>query len=196
MRQIFWQIFEAIFNFRRSMNMKQLFLDYAKYNETVNSKLCEIITSNPKTLKVKTNGYYQTFQEILNHIYFSNDLYFIQIYKEVLPQIAKDKINDKYDLDEIKYNNMVNLFNSDFKQFLKYRKELDAHIIEFIIKLTDEIIIDHKVISYDENGNQIEEFLWKSLLKAFNHQTHHRGQITAFLDQMKIENDISFVSWS
>jgi len=40
-------------------------------------------------------------------------------------------------------------------------------------------------------GEKKEHVFWKALMHMFNHQTHHRGQVSQILDQLKLENDFS-----
>ena len=175
--------------------MKALFEDFARYNENANKRIFELLLANPRTARVKTNAYYQSFSETLQHIFFSNDLLFVRIFKDLFPQSAEETCGEFLDIDEKKYAHFAELFTKDFRQFFEARKKMDKIIEILVSRISEEDFTARKVESYDSSGMAIQEDLWRCLLKAFNHQTHHRGQITAFLDQMKIENDISSIAW-
>jgi uncharacterized damage-inducible protein DinB len=59
-----------------------------------------------------------------------------------------------------------------------------------IIKFISELDIKYldKKIFYKDNKTRT---VWEILIHTFNHQTHHRGQISEILDENKIENDFS-----
>lgn len=40
-------------------------------------------------------------------------------------------------------------------------------------------------------GEEIEKIFWITIIHIFNHQTHHRGEISAMLDILNIKNDYS-----
>jgi uncharacterized damage-inducible protein DinB len=55
---------------------------------------------------------------------------------------------------------------------------------------------NHQVLRYqDIRGKQQEKPAWRALLHFFNHQTHHRGQVSVLLDQMSVTNDFSNLIW-
>ena len=43
----------------------------------------------------------------------------------------------------------------------------------------------------NRRGEKLDRALWRALVHVFNHQTHHRGQGSAVLDRMGIENNYS-----
>ena len=63
------------------------------------------------------------------------------------------------------------------------RTELDKTICAFVASLDPEKI--QRTLSYESfvTPQKREEVLGKALLHFFNHQTHHRGQITTLLFQ-------------
>jgi uncharacterized damage-inducible protein DinB len=175
--------------------MKELFESYAVYNKNSNIRLCNILKNRQEAIFDITNAYYPTIMDTFQHIFFSNDLFFVKMFKEVLPNVAQQKCGKYFNVDEKLYMSFVESFNKNFENFINARTEIDIIIIEFINALSNDMIMTLQIESYDENGKPKMEKLANCLIKAFNHQTHHRGQITAFLDQMKIENDISAISW-
>jgi len=63
-------------------------------------------------------------------------------------------------------------------------------IVPFINELAENQL--HSTIKYKNyKGENIEKELWKTLLHWFNHQTHHRGQVSVLLDLLGIDHDYS-----
>lgn len=63
-------------------------------------------------------------------------------------------------------------------------------MIQFVNDLDESKM--HLVIKYKNyKGEEIEKELWKTLLHLFNHQTHHRGQVSVLLDLIGIDHDYS-----
>jgi uncharacterized damage-inducible protein DinB len=59
---------------------------------------------------------------------------------------------------------------------------------------TDEIAESdlEKIISFaNTKGEIVNKNVGGSILHIFNHQTHHRGMISIYLDMMGIDNDFS-----
>jgi uncharacterized damage-inducible protein DinB len=73
-------------------------------------------------------------------------------------------------------------------------KENRIKLDGIIVELTNEIETEdlYKTITrITRSGEKLEKIFWKVLIHMFNHQTHHRGQISQILDTLKIENDYS-----
>jgi uncharacterized damage-inducible protein DinB len=63
-------------------------------------------------------------------------------------------------------------------------------ILQFIEEL-DENKLKSAFKYKNFKGEDMEGTLWKILLQWFNHQTHHRGQISVLLDMLGVDNDYS-----
>jgi uncharacterized damage-inducible protein DinB len=49
-----------------------------------------------------------------------------------------------------------------------------------------------KILTYtDSEGNKLEKVMETLLLHVFNHETHHRGMISLYLEMLGKENDFS-----
>jgi len=73
----------------------------------------------------------------------------------------------------------------DFKD---KRQKLDMLILTFFQGAPEEFFRT-KVSFQNHNGEMVECEVWKVVIQFFNHQTHHRGQISAMLDELHIRND-------
>jgi uncharacterized damage-inducible protein DinB len=74
-------------------------------------------------------------------------------------------------------------------------RDTNALIAEFIRGIP-EADLSRKVTYRTTDGTRMERILWHTLMQTLNHGTHHRGELSAVLDQNKVKNDINnFISY-
>jgi len=92
------------------------------------------------------------------------------------------KIRQPQSLDTILY--------SDFEALLYARVEMDRTITMFISELTDDILSSS--LSYkNTKGKPFNQHFAYLIQHFFNHQTHHRGQVSTLLNQANIDIGIT-----
>jgi uncharacterized damage-inducible protein DinB len=164
--------------------MIEIFKHYSKCNRLINEAMLKIIEGAKENVyDLKIDSYFKNIGEILDHAYKS-DVTWLSSFRTVREfSIFKDPVFD----DLPRYD--VRKFDS-LTALKEHRQRLDA----LFVALTDEIEEDDltKIVSRTTRlGQKQEKVFWKALVHVFNHQTHHRGQISQVLDQLKIENDYS-----
>ncbi len=76
------------------------------------------------------------------------------------------------------------------EDYLEKRKRLDEYIGQFAAEIRREDL--KRALRYRNiKGQESERSFGGLVLHMFNHQTHHRGMISVYLDEMKISNDFS-----
>lgn len=164
--------------------MIEIFKYYSHCNQAINSEIVKIIEkSNPELFNYKVDGYYKSIGEILNH-YFVSDMIWLDSFR-----IIKDYSIYKQPIFDNIPEYGTYLFDT-LQEFKENRIKLDSIIVD----LTDEISSedhDKMVIRMTKSGQKMERLFWKTLIHMFNHQSHHRGQISQILDQLQIQNDYS-----
>lgn len=164
--------------------MLEMYKYYSRCNQAINAQMIKIIEEAAfNVYDYKVDGYYKSIGEILNHYYVA-DLIWLSSFKTISEySIYRHPVFEKVpEYGEQLFDAIIELKESRFK--------LDGIFIE----LTDEIKtedLDKAVTRITKSGEKLEKTFWKSLLHVFNHQTHHRGQISQILDQLKIPNDYS-----
>ncbi len=78
----------------------------------------------------------------------------------------------------------------DFATYRAARERLDDFIVACMARLED-ADLQKTVSRMTRQGIRLEREVWKALIHFFNHQTHHRGQVSDILDNLKIENNYS-----
>ena len=81
----------------------------------------------------------------------------------------------------------------DLAELQKHQQDADRVFIALTGELTDEVL-EREIVYTDLKGNEIRRPLWQALLQLFNHQTHHRGQVSQILDSLKIDHDFSGIA--
>ena len=164
--------------------MTEIYKYYSKCNQVINTQLLKIIEDHELNIyDYQVDGYYKSIGEILNHYYVA-DLIWLDSFRTVKGySIYRHSIFERIPVyGEQLFHNITKLKES--------RMKLD----EIIVEMTDEIETEDlpkMVTRITRSGEKLEKVFWKSLLHVFNHQTHHRGQISQILDELKIENDYS-----
>ena len=76
------------------------------------------------------------------------------------------------------------------QDYKEKRSKLDVSINEFVNELQQEDLEKH--LKYiDSQGKEYVRNFGGLILHMFNHETHHRGMISIYLEDMEIANDYS-----
>ena len=167
--------------------MKNIFQGFAQYNSSVNQSLLELLQPLKKEqIMMETKAYYPSIFETLLHILIA-DLIWLKRYKGIFESNKAIGLSKLLVLEE---KGLREEFKSDYTKFFQYRKQVDELIIQFVNELEEHQM--NSTIQYKNyKGEETEKELWKTLLHWFNHQTHHRGQISALLDMVGVDHDFS-----
>jgi uncharacterized damage-inducible protein DinB len=156
----------------------------AQYNQMANQKMNSIIRnlSNAQWNREFT-GYFKTIKQLCSHIYI-NDYGWLKRFGQFRDfQFTKDSLFD------LNLNYSSKPFD-DIADYLIKREELDKKLVMFTDELAENDL--EKIISFaNAKGEMINKNVGGSILHIFNHQTHHRGMISIYLDMMQIDNDFS-----
>ena len=165
--------------------MQEILRKYAKYNKTTNTTMNTIIDSSKRHIRLlNANGYYKNIGEMLIHI-LDVDIYWLAILKNKIPDSAL-----RSDIIREMSENESNRIFFDISTYQKYRIETDKILEQLSEELSEDDL--KKDISYTGKGNiEKKKKIWEILIHIYNHQTHHRGQISQILDEHGIENDYS-----
>ena len=165
--------------------LKPHFQLMAKYNATMNQKICDSIVNTPEdVLWADQKAFFGSILGTLNHLMVGDIIWLHRFHSQTsgsgrfitLKQLADFPLPTM--LTQILYDNK--------EAFIPHRQCLDTLIIHFI----EETIEDDfsKTLTYiNTKGILFNKSLSMLLQHFFNHQTHHRGQITTLLHQIDID---------
>tara|TARA_R110001592_G_scaffold179430_2_gene421048 strand:+ start:2161 stop:2697 length:537 start_codon:yes stop_codon:yes gene_type:complete len=168
------------------MKLKEHVYLMADYNQWMNQKIYEAVSSMaPETLHQDKGAFFGSIFASLNHICVADTLWLkrfsavLQTYKAYEP------------ISALPTPESLNTFLANNFNDLKDRRVLlDEALLELASFLTDEELL--QPINYQNSkGVMANKTLFNLLMHLFNHQTHHRGQITTLLNQSGIDIGIT-----
>jgi len=156
----------------------------AQYNHLANQKMDSIIrTLSNGQWKREFAGYFKTIHQLCSHIYISDYNWLKRFGQFREFQVIKDSLFDQ----NLNYSSQP---FDDIADYLVKREELDKKLILFTDELSENDL-DNIISFTNSRGEMINKNVGASILHIFNHQTHHRGMISLYLDMMQIDNDFS-----
>ena len=152
----------------------------AQYNEWMNSRMYALCATLPDAELRKDRGaFFKSIYATLNHIAYG-DLAFLSRFTgnpSVVPEVDAD------------------LFGT-FARLRAERAALDQRIVEWAESLSPSWLAETQTYKSKIDGKTRTVPRWILVTHTFNHQAHHRGQVTTLLSQMGLDmgtTDIPFM---
>ncbi len=160
-------------------NNFELMADYNRWmNESIFSAAKQLSESD---LAVERGAFFGSIIGTLNHILVGDTIWLKRFseHPSSLPSLDYVRsIAQPETLDSILY--------SDFTDLYTYRKKMDGTIVAFCSELT-ESILESSLAYKNTKGSPFEKSLGALIQHFFNHQTHHRGQVSTLLNQAGVD---------
>jgi uncharacterized damage-inducible protein DinB len=163
---------------------KDVFVVFAEYNRGVNEKMNGFIRDlNDEEWNREFKGFFPSVRSLCSHLFIS-DFNWLKRFGGVKKFTAlEDPLFDQtlgYDMT---------LFPGR-DEYLAQRPVLDEKFISLIGETEDADL--SKIFTYtDSRGMAAEKRFQAPLFQMFNHQTHHRGMISLYLEFLGRANDFS-----
>jgi uncharacterized damage-inducible protein DinB len=144
----------------------------ARYNRWMNDKLYGIAaTLSDQVRKHDCGAFFKSIHGTFNHLLLADRVWLARFKGVIVPdEFMGPGIRS---LDQELYVN--------FEDLRRERVLTDDELSAWVSGLTDERLA--ATLVYMRRGQRLESPLWWAVAHVFNHQTHHRGQITALLTQ-------------
>jgi len=160
------------------MSLKQHFELMAEYNQWMNDKICATAGDVEQEDLIEDRGaFFGSILGTLNHIVVGDIIWLKRFAKHPAGSNALREISELPDpigLDQILFE--------DFDRLREHREWLDRQIISWIAGLAVDDL--GHILSYHNTKGVLARRRFSDLiLHFFNHQTHHRGQISVLLSQ-------------
>lgn len=152
------------------------------YNQRINNQLIDICLSQPEEIQVKeTHSFFSTIIDYWNHILFGD---LILLRRLATNKIANLSLEDFSELPVPKSPNDV--FHEDLTNIKTLREQVDQILVQFCEDLRESDC--EKFITYTTTeGTLMTKAVADVTQHIFNHQAHHRGQLTCVLSQFGID---------
>ncbi len=167
------------------MNVNHLMVYYAQCNRHINKAMLDLVEKHVESpLTRPLEGYhFKTVGQLLEHVFVA-DMNWLKAFSDL----------ESYGLSLASEVRAVPAYGqkvfTDFADYRAARVLLDDFLVRYM-ELVDDRLFRQKVSRKLRNGVLLERSADLALVHFFNHQTHHRGQISALLDQLGVENDYS-----
>ncbi len=86
--------------------------------------------------------------------------------------------------------------HADFDDLRSARDAMDARIVQWAAQLTDAALASELSYTSIVNPAPRRMPMWLAVAHFFNHQTHHRGQVTTLLMQRGIDPGVTDLMWA
>jgi uncharacterized damage-inducible protein DinB len=153
----------------------------AQYNEWMNSRMYALCCSlREEELHKDRGAFFKSIYRSLNHITYG-DLAFMSRFTGN-PSIVPNPKDDLY---------------GTFSRLMAERAALDQRILVWSESLSPEWLAESLTYASKIDGKTRTVPRWVLVTHMFNHQTHHRGQVTTLLSQLSLDigtTDIPFMS--
>ena len=161
------------------MQIRQYAIGFAAYNEWMNEKLyaCSAELSDAER-KRDLGAFFKSIHGTLNHILLGDQAW--------LQRFRGQPITMTSPLQEL---------YSDFDELWRARRAMDKQIAVWASGLSDELA--ELPLSFHSITFKKDRVIptWVAIAHLFNHQTHHRGQITTLLKQLGKDPGVTDLPW-
>ena len=147
-----------------ALNLVSHFRMLGSYNRHANERLYEACSGLGDEERTKERGaFFGSIHGTLNHILVGDRIWM-----------------SRFEGGEAPSTNLDAILYDDFDALRESRVAEDARIEAYTASLTAELL-DGTIAYVNDQGREFRDPLSVLLAHLFNHQTHHRGQVTAML---------------
>ena len=151
----------------------------AQYNRWMNERLYALCDELPDEERKRNVGaFFKSIHGTLNHLLLGDKVWLGRFTGE--PFTVSSLAQELY---------------ADFGELREDRAATDAKIADWAGSLTDDDLAGELTYTSVVNPEPRRYPLWFAVAHFFNHQTHHRGQLTTLLFQRGIDPGVTDLIW-
>jgi len=155
------------------------FARFAQYNSWFNARVCACVGAlSPEERTRDLGAYFGSIEATLDHILLVDRIWLGRLAASELafPALAGARLVRGG-------GSLRDRLHADFASLERGRVETDTVIEAWVGDLTPELLAS--TLRYrNMAGDRFEAPVWHAAAHVFNHQTHHRGQVTTLLSQL------------
>ena len=154
------------------------YLLMAHYNQWMNKKLYSVCSGIPDSDRRKDLGaFFKSVHGTLNHLLFGDIAWMCRFKNQKHNYVIGEEIY------------------SDFDALRKAREKKDNEILEWVGELAEEWLNSSFRFKSSVDGRTRSMPSWVLVTHMFNHQTHHRGQLTTLIKQLGYDPGVTDIPW-
>ena len=154
----------------------------ATYNEWMNAKIYAAARRlSDEELSADRKAFFGSILGTLNHVTAADTIWLKRFARHPANYLALEPVRqlpDPKNLDQLLFANI--------RELSKHRAWLDRLIIQWARSIT-EPDLDHTLHYSSMKGVAADKGFYSLVMHFFNHQTHHRGQVTTLLSQAGVD---------
>lgn len=151
----------------------------ARYNQWMNAKVYEADAglSDPQR-KRDLGAFFGSIHGTLNHLLLADRLWLARLTGDREGFTSRDASGEP-----IPFRGLDQILYEEFEDLRRERGRTDDHIDEWVAGF-DETALFGTLRYKNSKGTEHAHPMWWAVSHFFNHQTHHRGQLTTLLTQL------------
>ena len=154
----------------------------SQYNQWMNEKLYQTASQlDSAELKRDRGAFFGSILNSLNHIYVADIIWLRRFANHPHQYVTLAELPTLPN-----YTVLSQTVAEDLKTMENIRQTLDKMIVSFCLEIED-CDLETNLKYRDTKGNLYQKNFGQLVHNLFNHQTHHRGQITTLLNQQGLE---------
>jgi uncharacterized damage-inducible protein DinB len=158
----------------------------SRYNREANVKLFAILAALPAgEFSAARGSYFDSIGGILSHT-ISGDINWMRRFRELFGNqgpLAHARLQPAG-------HAWINFEFDTLEELARERVVVDGLLTEFVANADTTRF--GEVLAYSDSSGTPRRYVFRdALAHLFNHQTHHRGQVSQILDELGVENDYS-----
>ncbi|MDI9636485.1 DinB family protein [Geitlerinema splendidum] len=161
------------------MHKSDYFQRLAQYNTWMNERIYAVCETLPDEVRKADRGaFFRSIHGTLNHILLADRLWLGRFCDR--PFESKSLAEELY---------------ADFTILTQERQKSDRDIQNWANQLTEDKLAAPLTFFSRSQARECTYPLWHTALHFFNHQTHHRGQLTTLLSQCGCDPGVTDLLW-
>jgi uncharacterized damage-inducible protein DinB len=169
------------------MSLAEQYAGFARYNAWMNDKLYAAAAALTDEQRRRDLGaFFRSVHGTLGHLLLTDRAWLGRFTRDRTLSESRDAAGNPIALT----GRLDQELYADFDALRRERARTDADIVRWIGGL-DEAALAAPLRYRTTAGIQHEHPLWWAVTHFFNHQTHHRGQVTALLKQLGVDPGVT-----
>lgn len=166
--------------------MHGVLIKLAKYNQAMNSAVYAAAEQLPDEVRKKDLGaYFKSIHGTLNHLLWADKNW---LRRFILAGLGCGRLTDSVYADiQDRISEPTYEVYADFSRLKHERTVIDTKIITWLTEGLAEKHLGQTLQYRNVKGEEMQRVIQEVLVHLFNHQTHHRGQITTLLTQQGVD---------